>query len=296
MFSNNFCISCTANLNNKMYRTIKIIIFTLCVCESTLIKKILKLNASKVCVVKNADRISYDSQINLVLKKVAPEIPSIIIDNEAINVLNDNKKADALNSDLLIVLENSRTFSVKKLNTLLKMIAKLNPLPPRPKCLVILINYSNKFDAKIQRFLSDAWSLKYLDFSILIINHHDSTILSYNPFFKNYSYSSTELFPDKLRNMNGHKIRTILHNKPPHIEFSQYRTINGMNWAFWKLTSSALNFDFKYVEIHNRSDLPDNHIFEMVERGNIDTSITMHSLGIQITKAHCATRLIFFIC
>lgn len=291
-----------------MHFALRFIIFIICVCRSTsLIKnsilfsvadRILELNASQICFVRSEEIIISPTKFNLVFKKITREIPTFIIEfDEKTKVLNKNKKIEnsrvALNTDLYIVVENSQSFNVEKFSSVLSEFVEMNPLPPRAKFLIILIGDYNSFEANFKKLLVQAWSLKYLDLTILVVNNNeDLIVLNYNPFFKVFNINNislTQLFPDKIKNMNGYKIKTILQNKPPHVEFSNISNqiiVNGMNFGFLKLTSAALNFAFDYVEINTKSIFSEKYFFEKIGNGKIDTLITLHILGTQLANAH----------
>lgn len=139
-----------------------------------------------------------------------------------------------------------------------------------------------------------------MDFSILTTNDYNNPIIfNYNPFFKRYQQNNVvdaeQLFPDKLKNMNGHKIRVILYNKPPKIEFvnkSNEIEIEGINSANWKLTSAALNFTFDFVEIQNY-EVSVSYILKKIETDEIDTNLNSHILGTQLTDPYKKGTFLF---
>lgn len=250
-----------------MYWIGKIILFfTLCGSKSTILhknsfldtiaNKILELDVSLVYFWNSET----STQSNLIYEKITSNVLTVSIDTNETKVSynNPNNLVKILHSGLLVMIRSFQNFNADKIRNDLYSIARLNSSLPRAKFLIILIGDgdSRSLDFDSEKLLIDAWDLKFLDISMLTVNNsYDSTILSYNPFFKKHqrsSLSSGELFPDKLQNMNGNKIKTIIFNKPPHIEFvnkSNKLMIRGINSGFLKLTSEALNFAFDYVEM-----------------------------------------------
>lgn len=284
-----------------MLSSVKLIIFLTCVpkfeCSTrndffdSVIRKILKLNPHQICIFKSGESVPL--RFDLFLAKISREIPTFAIDLSNSAVLQSKERTSstrkALNSDLYVTMENLRDFETRRIENSLSVITQLNPLPPRSKYLIILIGDSTLHKFNFKSLFADAWALKFLDFSISILNSaEDSTILNYNPFDKSHTKTralmSGHLFPDKLINMNGHKLKTLLHNRPPHLEFfnnSNEISVNGVNYGFLNIALETLNFKFDFVE--TRSDFADAYVFEKLERAEIDVTLMTHSLG---TKAY----------
>lgn len=250
-----------------------------------IIGKILKLKVPQVCIFINENN-SIDT--NEIVGKFSPEIPTFIIDNRNHRAMNIRI---ALSSDLYVFVEHAHNFDGKKIEKSLKAIVELNPLSPRKKCLVILIGYSKSTRIHFEKLLTDAWDLKFLDFSILTEDQNfDVIIFNYNPFFKSYQHanmSSNQIFPDKLKNMYGYKLNMLLYSLPPVIEFSNKSNkivIDSVNYGFLKLATSSLNCKLDYLKIEH--SYPEKYIFEKLEKGEIDLSVMAHLLSSELADFH----------
>lgn len=264
------------------------ITFVLCACESLgvlksgffdpVIDEILQLRVNQAGILENEGTRRTSAELDLIHEKLINQIPSLIITTNKIPSNNQEKETvrRVLNSNLYILVEQANDRMVEKVKSSLNFIVQSTPRPPRAKCLAVL---TGDRSVDLANLFTYAWSLKFLDFSIW----HNSTISTYNPFFDDHHASSTELFPDKLANMNGHKVRTLLFNRPPLIEFtngSNGVTISGVNFAFLLLSSEFFNFSLDFVEV-SEGDFPEHAIFEKIERGEIDVSIVTHGLESQ---------------
>lgn len=80
----------------------------------------------------------------------------------------------------------------------------------RPKCLIVLYHTQSDF-SDISEILKYAWRKSFLDFSLIELNRSsNSVIYNYNPFFEQVNKSNftqnVQIFPDKLKNINGYPI------------------------------------------------------------------------------------------
>uniref|UniRef100_A0ABD2WS70 Ionotropic glutamate receptor C-terminal domain-containing protein n=1 Tax=Trichogramma kaykai TaxID=54128 RepID=A0ABD2WS70_9HYME len=109
-----------------------------------------------------------------------------------------------------------------------------------------------------------AWDKKFLDATNVgysTINNtkcqSDVYVQTYNPFTKKnlldcYSASSTKLFPDKLRNLNGAKLKVSLVRRPPSVDFDRdasQRPINvvGTDIAIIRIIAEYMNISVELV-------------------------------------------------
>lgn len=298
-----------------MSRLWKIIIFSALIIltsESTVtsndsfdsaITKILDLKPSQITILRDENaEVSNSTEFNLILGKISCEIPTFTISIDKTKALNKNQEMKkiwrALKSDLFVTIESVWNFNAQIIEKKLNKISELNPSPPREKFLLVIIGNSRSFKIDFENLFFNAWTLKFLDFSVLLVNGMDEPwILNYNPFFKSrhqIEVSKGQLFPDKLKNMNGYKIKTLLFNRPPHIEFSKNLNeiiIKGGNNGFWKHTSEFFNFKFEFLSIDEKTKT-DSYIFGKIDGNEIDASIITHILGTQLTDLHKKGALI----
>lgn len=259
------------------------------------VNQVLGLDTYQVSIFQSKDSYGVNNfaQIGRFLKKISREMPAFLIDINKTRVLNGScgskNSHHALNSDLYIMIEEAQNLNHQKMKNSLITIAESDPLSPRPKFLLVLIGDSSPSEGVLQNLFYNAWALKFLDFSVLLVNGtNDPIVLNYNPFIdgdnRHYNVPMERLFPDKLNNMNGHKIKTFLFNRPPHIEFannSNEMVINGVNYAFLRLASENLHFTFDFTKI-SKKDVPSNYIFQKVENAEIDVSVSTFAVGIQL--------------
>lgn len=266
--------------------------------------KILEIKPSKISIFQSKENTSTNSiQLNPILKKIIQIIPTFIIDFKDTEALNRSPKdvlntRTVLNTDLYITFEDSLNFRVEKIKNTLNFIAELNSQPPRPKFLVILIGNALSTQVNLKMLFIDAWKLKFLDFSILMIHDNEKSVIRYyNPFFKNYHRNDLltgQLFPDKLTNMNGYIIKFLLFKSPPHMEFtnkSNIITVDGINHGFWLLTSGYLNFTFDYVNMDNNFIAYSRS--EKFGKDGTDVLIGASLLGSQISSSYKKGDILF---
>lgn len=291
-------------MSRKLFRILISLIMIFFLCESTslkkndsfdqVIEKILELNLFQISIFRTEETVFANStKFKSIIGKISSKIPTFFIDINETKLLNNSQgmenKRKVFNSGLYLIVEDVRNFNVLKFVKNFNMIAESNPQPPRAKCLLVLIGNSKPIETEFQHLFIAAWGMKFLDFSILTLNDHkDLLILNYNPFFKSFgreSISEGQLFPDKLNDMNGLKIKTILYSLPPLIELSKKSNetiINGVNYGFLKLTSEVLNFSFNYVE----NNVLFKRIFEKLEKGDIDMTIMALAVGTQLAALY----------
>lgn len=296
--------SSTINMTRKFIKIIIffIIFFHIYQCKSTFllksdtldlaIDKISDLHLYQISVFR--DEETKGEALNSILGKIASKIPTFIIGNDETKVLNHTEEMmrsrEALNADLYVMVKDVDYFSAEKFESYLNLIAESNPLPPRAKFVLTLIGNFKLHQVNFKNLFITAWDMRFLDFSVMLVNGiDDPVILNYNPFFDNdycfHNISSKPLFPDKLSNMNEYKVKTVLFQRPPFIEFvneSNKLTTMGLHHDFMKLTSEALNFRHDFIRIQDFISEVD--LFDMVEKGEIDISIKNHALGVQLSS------------
>ncbi|KAJ8673286.1 hypothetical protein QAD02_004548 [Eretmocerus hayati] len=124
-----------------------------------------------------------------------------------------------------IVDLQSRANTTYDLMSMLDFIVHQDPLM-RVRCMIILVNGAN---LTYESFFEYSWTRAYLDLSLVefIRIHegkklyssqitelnHNIYIHVFNPFYKKYSKSifnpDTQIFPDKVKNLNGYPLRTL---------------------------------------------------------------------------------------
>ena len=232
------------------------------------IDKVSELNMYQVTIFINSDSVLNFPSLNLLYDKIVCQIPSISID------LNDkkDKKKDQLiklptfsnprKVNLFFIVQNEQEFHPEKVIEILDFLAERSTKSTRPKCILILFNLNTSL-VDLNKLLYHAWLLKFLDFIILIVNSNNETIfLDYNPFTKIYSQqnltSKEELFPNKLKNMNGHAIYVPHYYSPPKIiasNSSNKISYSGVDYNFIDEISKSLNYSIRIVTVDNQNSI-----------------------------------------
>lgn len=124
-------------------------------------------------------------------------------------------------------------------------IVQISPKSARPKCLIIL--YEN---ISVKNILLQAWSLKYLDVSI--IEWSNFRLTTYNPFNNSIITatlnSKSVVFPDKLRDLFGYNFTVPIYHHPPHLIVTSDHTNKTMKiqgavgYDILRIISAKMNF------------------------------------------------------
>lgn len=109
-------------------------------------------------------------------------------------------------STIYVILSQNVQHS-KVTYTALDELVRMSPISIRPKCLLIMQKRNQWPFDDIKKLLNHAWSLKFLDFTVIIvINNSKMVCISFNPFTivydTKYSCTMSEVFPGKLQNVN----------------------------------------------------------------------------------------------
>lgn len=226
---------------------------------------------------------------NIFLGNLMNRNPSIIID------LNDANQTNDYHTFKMTVFQNPRrsaTYIVipsKELETsrILDNIVKISPVSSRPKTLLFLPTNCSDLDEK--KILIKAWSMKFLDFSIVKThNCNNHTLKTYNPFISSYydikSFKDeNDIFPDKLKNVYEHPLKIRAYNTPPvltiEIKGNIIVKVKGTRLPRIKYIAEKLNFKLHFMEDpHNVTETFDKTI-ENLESNKINTS----PIGILLT-------------
>ena len=182
----------------------------------------------------------------------------IVIDQEIIQKNNDSnllRTSVQENRSNLYVLFESQNDTILLTNTvckMLKLFTDLSPALTRPKVLLIYISDLPLLEENFQDLFSYAWSLQFLDFSILFVNGKNiPRILYFNPFSKTYRNTTlkknVDIFPDKLQNMYQYHFKSFLISFAPYVEVTNRLQKNrepqivGSDFPFTKIFCETAN-------------------------------------------------------
>lgn len=195
---------------------------------------------------------------NSFLQKCADKIPIIMIDLIQMGQYGDNRSLEMpsfkapRSSTMYIILvnENNVELEEQKINSLFDDLISLSPISPRPRSLLFYFSDSSLFEHKFDKILYYAWTLKFLDFSIMVFNCNDVITLNYNPFTNVYSmkYFETvsDVFPDKLSDANNFPLKLPVHDLPPFIMMTE-NGYDGLGYKLFQVLSEKINFKLEHV-------------------------------------------------
>ena len=211
---------------------------------------------------------SQDSKVVQITKTILRSVPTRKITFSECNIEN----AKALSNTPIFSNPRSSLFiliyiSKENFNSFINemdFISEISPARIRPKCLIICLHQRKIILQK--EMLHHAWSRHFLDFTILELIQENTTnnilvnidnfqlmIHYYNPFTEDYitknssDIASTDLFPKKLLDMNGHKMKVGSFKSPPYVYLNRNSTkhpvdVYGSHVRLIKTLSEVMNF------------------------------------------------------
>lgn len=167
-------------------------------------------------------------------------------------------------SSTVYVLLQSKDLDLSQIYNILDDLVAISPISMRPKSLLVLHSDENWSELDVPRILRYAWTLKFLDFSILKIDTGNRiALLQYNPFTETYNRFNSNIpkviFPDKLNDVKGFLLKLPFMNSPPYV--MMHKTSNneidatGSDFLYIKTVADKLNFILNFpIEIHDNTD------------------------------------------
>lgn len=208
--------------------------------------------------------------------------PTVIIDLNEFNKSNDNR------SFAMSIFQNPRKSAVYiiflskecKTTRILDIIIKISPVSSRPRTLLFLPKYCSPHEEK--KILTKAWTLKFIDFSIVKIDTNNMfTFKTYDPFIDEYSDINCSndvdnIFPNKLNNVHAYPLITRAYNVPPIIttviKENKIIKVGGTRFARIKYIAEKLNFKLQFKEDLHNVTLTFEKIIENLESNEINAS------------------------
>lgn len=253
-----------------------------------LIQLINDLNPYEIVIfIDNLLNISF-VQVNLI-ENLLNYNPVVLIDLNKVNQMKENRPTE------MLILKNPRasiTFIIlpsieSEISDILGNVIKKAPTSPRPKSLLFLpTKFSNQ--DRLKNILTNAWSLKFLDFSIVsTTSEKNHLFMTYNPFLNACIVKdledTNELFPDKLKNLHGYSLKTQAFNTPPFLvtKIENNKTVQVSGFVFTQLEYIAKKLNFKFQFLKDPPDDP--AIKEIVKNLELD-NINISPLGIMLVK------------
>lgn len=127
-----------------------------------------------------------------IYQTIIRKIPTVSVD---INATNDTEKSVLRNQiyyyqqspAIHVIIINQRDAFLQKMIKVLEKLVDFSPLPPRPKCLIIIPGENSPSKNDCFKLLEYAWHLKFLELVILKQTQKNAwTVFDFNPFTRTY--------------------------------------------------------------------------------------------------------------
>lgn len=211
---------------------------------------------AKVIFTKTFLEINPDQTV-LIKTLMSHDPPAVIIDLNKVNRTNDKRPFE------MSIFENPRKSVIYLIipngkfdeSVMLEDVVNMSPITSIPKSL--LISPTEYSSDKLNKIFSKAWSLKFLDFSIITtLSDGQHTFVTYNPFSNDlttkYLSEIDEFFPDKLKNVHGYPLKTRVFHAPPILMIetkdNKILKVNGTSFSRIQIVAKKLNFKLEFVE------------------------------------------------
>lgn len=223
-----------------------------------------------------------------IFKVICAKIPTytIYLRNLSLNsTINWTFLLKPRSSSLYLVLDNFRDeqSSSRNLIEVLEIIIKFPSQAQRPKVLVILFAEEVEvyFTKKFKIFFDYAWSLKFLDVTIILARNNESpVVLTFNPFENIINVNSEAerflLFPDKLVNVHNYSIDLHVADVTRFLEIKKndrreiIDIVNVYYSEFIKPFLTHLNFHINFVEDGEKNIM--NYLENSVKKLSVESN------------------------
>lgn len=225
---------------------------------------------------------------NFFFRGLASEIPTTVIDLIEMKNARDNRSLkmpifrNPRSSSIYMLLQNegSENLDFKQISNILDNLVTISPIATRPKCLLVFYSDTEWSKLEVKRIMQYAWSLKFLDLSIIKIETTNRVAsLNYNPFSETYSASYLEtvpdVFPDKLINVNAYPLKLPIFHAPPFViirnKSNEKIEIAGRVYIHIETVCKKLNFQLPVMvkTYNNFTSILQNSFMEL-ENNDID--------------------------
>lgn len=237
----------------------------------------------------NFFKIHHFTVVTNYMKKTSTDLDSfykkIVNDNPIKNIdsIKKEQQNDINGTSETPIFQNPRDTTVYiilqgknssvRVNDTLNKLTKKSPISMRPKCLVIYSQTKNLLDVETKKILHEAWSLKFLDFTIIRVNIHGVPIdyINYNPFKNifNFGYwkNKYDLFPDKLIDVNKYPLNLPVYQLPPYMVIKSQNgnviSVHGHTPLIY-LTAIAKKLNFKLNFTYYQDESPVKEYYKLI--------------------------------
>ena len=237
--------------------------------------------------------IANEENISLFIRSLTKKVSTATIDLTAIKKNYDNRSLEipifrnSRSSVIHVILQNEQS-DFNGTYTILDNFVRSSPIPMRPKCLLIFFG-NMKSTYNVENLLQYAWSLKFLDFSIIKIEEKNSIhFFNYNPFTENYVTEYVEavinIFPDKLNNVHKYPFKLPGYHLPPFIcvdkQSNKTEKFNGIYYMYFESFAEKYNFTLQFIMESGYDTLTIfKNIFEKMEYNKVNAMPTALLVG-----------------
>ncbi|OXU21695.1 hypothetical protein TSAR_016957 [Trichomalopsis sarcophagae] len=170
-----------------------------------------------------------------------------------------------------------------RLKDSLDLMVEIAPRPSRPRVLLILFGSKTLPQTLVDSILLFAWSRKFLDFTI--VDQLSVTYHYYNPFLERFFLGryaqGVNLFPDKLTNLYGYRLKAAATKNPPYVLLERNETGYplldrkiGSSFRTLRILANKMNFTYEFppssFEYYNEGN--EESLFERMYQGEINLS------------------------
>lgn len=255
------------------------------------------LKPPHIVLFKNDTENTDTSNTEMIYQTILRGIPANIIDlknislsrSHSIKSLGVNQSSESLNAILFSGLDDPIN-QMNNLRAYIDFIEELHPNSAKPKILAILLNNGSLLAYEIESMYKYAWSKKFLDFSIVekyfnfLSKEHNCIFHYYNPFYeiidKKHFHTRMELFPNKLRDVNGcvFKLGLISTDAYTNITKNAKGNIVGVTGSKIPVLLEILkimNFSPEYVEVAKNMSFGKgiNVLFEKLRNNDLNMHV-----------------------
>ncbi|KAJ8664885.1 hypothetical protein QAD02_006547 [Eretmocerus hayati] len=223
---------------------------------------------------------------NRLLSMVSLKTPNMIIDLDNAVALNRlHECEDRRIMDFSIIMEFDSDNVLRRIYNILDVLSQVLPKKKRKRTLVVLAGEFVPAVMKTQIF-SYAWSKKFLDFSLVTRDYHESQatheflFTHYDPFrnviTEELITNKTNFFPEKLRDVNGYNLTLAVSSKDleSSIEYDKSGKIvnfESPQFPILRFIFKFMNFSFEFFEISSNMTNTESssYILQKLDRNEI---------------------------
>lgn len=204
---------------------------------------------------------------NFFCRKISNNVATVIINLSDMENLKANRSMsmpifkNPRKSAIYIILTNENIHDM--VHYVIERIIELSPVPMRPKCLLICWKKDVHLIDNAKKLLYYAWTKNFLDFTILLINKSNSTLMIYyNPFNNTFVTKNilkkNEMFPDKTDDVKKYPLTMPVFNSKPmlwtELENGKIVKVHGNSFGFIDTILNKLNFEANFTLEKNYAD------------------------------------------